>query len=219
MAPSGYYESFVTWVGGNLLFSDFLESDQRVPFLTFRMPRLVLNSLNMDESEDNFALYAPSVEFWIALKVVRSCVIITKFVVDEHGIVIFAHQSLQNNIQLLVIWSFISVILSWIMYKFIILPRKKFAKKKKDQQKNGGNLDMTLYFVGFGLIMPICVWWPYYEIRVFHIQNKVLKFATTLGPITTFVSFPRVDKMGMNGVISILYINSLVLYFLSVSGF
>ena len=60
------------WVGHNLLFSDIIESDQRVPCIIFTVPPSILHRFGIEDHDDNkFGLLAPCVEFWIALVVVR----------------------------------------------------------------------------------------------------------------------------------------------------
>jgi hypothetical protein len=61
------------WIGENLLFSSILESDDRVPCVTFVMPRSIVAMLHIlkegeEEEEDmRFGLLLPRIEFWIAL--------------------------------------------------------------------------------------------------------------------------------------------------------
>lgn len=53
--PSSILQSIGTWVGHNLLFSEALESDQRLPRLTFTI------------GGGRYGVLAPSLHFWLAL--------------------------------------------------------------------------------------------------------------------------------------------------------
>jgi hypothetical protein len=67
------------WIGENLLFSSVLESDDRVPCVTFIMPRSIVAMLHIlkegDDVEESlrFGLLLPRIEFWIALVSVSQC--------------------------------------------------------------------------------------------------------------------------------------------------
>ena len=63
--------SFGEWVGRNLLFSDVLESDTRVPCMTFAINANFLKLIGVDRGDTKFGLLAPRIEFWIALVTVR----------------------------------------------------------------------------------------------------------------------------------------------------
>jgi hypothetical protein len=63
--------SFGEWVGRNLLFSDVIESDKRVPCIIFTVPANIVNWFGVDHVGNKFGLLAPRIEFWIALVMVR----------------------------------------------------------------------------------------------------------------------------------------------------
>ena len=65
--------SFGTWVGQNLFFSDTLESDTRKPRMIFSMPKIILQTLHMEDDggENKFGILIPYLEFWIAMVMVR----------------------------------------------------------------------------------------------------------------------------------------------------
>lgn len=63
--------SFGEWVGRNLLFSDVLESDKRLPCMTFTINANILKLFGVDRGGNRFGLLAPRIEFWIALVMVR----------------------------------------------------------------------------------------------------------------------------------------------------
>ena len=56
--------TFGKWVGQNLLFTEVLESDDRVPCMIFSMPEFIINVFHI---EDKFGVLVPYLEFWIAL--------------------------------------------------------------------------------------------------------------------------------------------------------
>ena len=65
--------SFGTWVGHNLFFSDTLESDTRKPCMIFSMPKIILQTLHLEDDggENKFGILIPYLEFWIAMVMVR----------------------------------------------------------------------------------------------------------------------------------------------------
>ncbi len=63
-------ESICKWIGDNLLFAEFLESDQRSPMITFQIPGLLTKSVGMGSGK--LGVVAPSIQFWFAIAVVRS---------------------------------------------------------------------------------------------------------------------------------------------------
>mmetsp|Transcript_23540 Transcript_23540/g.49700 ORF Transcript_23540/g.49700 Transcript_23540/m.49700 type:complete len:461 (-) Transcript_23540:21-1403(-) len=144
--------SICKWIGGNVLFSELLESDQRSPLITFQIPELITKFLGMGSGK--LGVVAPSIQFWLAIAVI------------------------------LAIWILVSLVISLVSYHFIILPRK--LRKKSDDNKSEDIFEITPYLIGFGLLMPFCVMFPFYEVKYFNIQNKVIRFICTLGPITAF---------------------------------
>lgn len=128
-------QSIGSWVGHNLLYSEQLAYDQRLPCLTFTI------------AGKNYGLLAPSLQFWLAL---GTC---------------------------LLLGAIYSTILSFVMYKFIILLRKK--------QQAHASVSSTALLIGFGFIMPLCVIYPYYGIHFFRIKNKVIKFLFGIASLTT----------------------------------
>jgi hypothetical protein len=65
--------SFGEWVGRNILFSDVIDSDKRVPCMTFTVPANILHWFGVDHGGNKFGFLAPRIEFWIALVMVREC--------------------------------------------------------------------------------------------------------------------------------------------------
>jgi hypothetical protein len=133
---SSILQSIGRWVGHNLLYSEAIESDQRLPCLTFTI------------GGGTYGFLAPSLQFWLAL---GTC---------------------------LLLGAIYSAILSCLMYKFIILPRKSSSSKA-----NSSNT--TSLLIGFGFIMPLCVIYPYYGIHFFLIKNKIIKFLFGTASLTT----------------------------------
>lgn len=146
-------EAFGKWVGDHLLFSELLEADKRTPCMIFSMPEFMLTLFKMDDSGGNqFGLLVPRLEFWIALPMT------------------------------MLLGAVFSSCMSCIMYKFIVLPRRK-----NKNQKNEQNVEyMTPFLVGFGVVMPLCALCPYYLLRYFHIKNKTIKFLNGTAQLTTF---------------------------------
>ena len=72
-------------------------------------------------------------------------------------------------------------LISCIIYYFIILPRKN-EKNNNAQLQNS----ITPYLIGYGVIMPICVFSPYYGLRYFYIKNKMMKFFAGIAQLTSF---------------------------------
>lgn len=152
--------SFGTWVGHNLLFSQVLEADIRLPCMTFSVPNYFMNLFYMDNGDggNEFGLIAPRIEFWIAMTVT------------------------------LTIGALFSTCLSCIIYHFIILPRKQH-KINKDEKRNQNHLEsssMTPLIVGFGIVMPLCALSPYFIVRYFLIKNKIIKFLIGSSQVTSF---------------------------------
>eukprot|EP01082_Thalassiosira_pseudonana_P012475 g11148.t1 g11148 contig5:209700-211461(+) len=149
--------SIADWIGHNLLFSDYLESDQRTPIVTFSIPQSLLPGSLEGSEATSLGLLAPSIEFWIALAM---C---------------------------LLIGSCFNVVLSCITYQFIVLRRKKYNEaneRSKDKDVSGGLT--SIYLVGFGLIMPVCAVIPYYLIQLLGLKNKILKFFFGVQMVTAF---------------------------------
>mmetsp|Transcript_10348 Transcript_10348/g.15716 ORF Transcript_10348/g.15716 Transcript_10348/m.15716 type:complete len:440 (+) Transcript_10348:68-1387(+) len=132
-----------SWIGHNLLYSEVLESDQRLPCLTFTIA-----------GYGTYGLLAPSLQFWLAL---GTC---------------------------LVLGAIYSAILSCVMYKFIILPRKLHSQSSSSKS-NEYHSTSTSLLIGFGVIMPLCVIYPYYGIHFLLIKNKVIKFLFGIASLTT----------------------------------
>mmetsp|Transcript_365 Transcript_365/g.779 ORF Transcript_365/g.779 Transcript_365/m.779 type:complete len:436 (-) Transcript_365:2568-3875(-) len=137
---SSSLQSIGSWIGHNLLYSEVLESDQRLPCLTFTIA-----------GYGTYGLLAPSLQFWLAL---GTC---------------------------LVLGAIYSAILSCVMYKFIILPRKLHSQSSKSKYHSTS----TSLLIGFGVIMPLCVIYPYYGIHFLLIKNKVIKFLFGIASLTT----------------------------------
>ena len=140
--PPTSLQSIGSWVGHNLLYSEQLAYDQRLPCLTFTI------------AGKNYGLLAPSLQFWLAL---GTC---------------------------LLLGAIYSTVLSFVMYKFIILPRKK-QTSAHHQNASTTTTSSTALLIGFGFIMPLCVIYPYYGIHFFRIKNKVIKFLFGIASLTT----------------------------------
>ena len=140
---SSSLQSIGSWIGHNLLYSEVLESDQRLPCLTFTIA-----------GYGTYGLLAPSLQFWLAL---GTC---------------------------LVLGAIYSAILSCVMYKFIILPRKLHSQSSSSKS-NEYHSTSTSLLIGFGVIMPLCVIYPYYGIHFLLIKNKVIKFLFGIASLTT----------------------------------
>lgn len=82
----------------------------------------------------------------------------------------------------LVIGSLFSTCISCITYQFIVFPRKEHTKKQGKQE----NQPITPFLVGFGIIMPLCAFSPYYGLRYFLIKNKLIKFLAGVAQLTSF---------------------------------
>lgn len=139
------------WVGHYLLFSDILESDKRVPYLTFT-PANFLRWFGIQDCVDTtiiFGLLMPSIEFWTCLIVI------------------------------LLMGAIFASCCCYIMYHYIVLPRKQATKL-------GVQLTMTPFIIGFGIIMPFCAVSPYYILRYFGIRNKLMKFLAATTQLTLF---------------------------------
>lgn len=134
MSSSSSMQSIGRWIGNNILYSEALASDQRLPCITFSI------------AGSRYGLLAPSLQFWLAL---GTC---------------------------LLLGAIYSTVLSCIMYKFIIFPRK---------QQQHPDTSTTSLLVGFGFIVPLCVIYPYYGIHFFLIKNKVIKFLFGIASLTT----------------------------------
>ena len=145
------------WVGHYLLSSDLLESDKRVPYLTFT-PANFLRWFGIEDFVDKtivFGLLVPSIEFW-------TCLII-----------------------ILIMGAMFASICCYVMYHYIVLPRKQATKL-------GIDLDMTPFIIGFGFIMPFCAVSPYYILRYFGIRNKLMKFLAATTQLLYSSDAPRV---------------------------
>jgi hypothetical protein len=57
-------------IGEALLSSTYLESDTRIPFVTFSIPSFIGSTLGLDENV-KLGLVMASLKFWIALVMVR----------------------------------------------------------------------------------------------------------------------------------------------------
>jgi hypothetical protein len=139
------------WVGHYLLFSNILESDKRVPYLTFT-PANFLRWFGIEDFVDKtivFGILVPSIEFW-------TCVIV-----------------------ILIMGAMFASGCCYVMFHYIVLPRKKATKL-------GVDLDMTPFIIGFGFIMPFCAVSPYYILRYFGIRNKLMKFLAATTQLTLF---------------------------------
>ena len=94
------HSSFGKWVGHYLLFSDSLESDKRVPYLTFT-PANFLHWFGIQDFVDTsivFGLLVPSIEFWTCLIVI------------------------------LLMGAIFASCCCYIIYHYIVLPRKQATK-------------------------------------------------------------------------------------------
>ncbi|KAL3810513.1 hypothetical protein ACHAXA_005655 [Cyclostephanos tholiformis] len=145
--------SFGEWVGRNLLFSDVIESDKRVPCIIFTVPANIVNWFGVDHVGNKFGLLAPRIEFWIAL------------------------------VMVLIMGAIFSTCMSFVMYHFIVLPRKQMHKRKGRNIVDSG---ITPYLIGFGVIMPICAVLPYYYMKYFCIRSKIIKFLAACAQLTLF---------------------------------
>jgi hypothetical protein len=77
--------SIADWIGHNLLFSDYLESDQRTPIVTFSIPQSLLPGSLEGSEATSLGLLAPSIEFWIALAMV-SCLVLIDLCLRLHHV-------------------------------------------------------------------------------------------------------------------------------------
>lgn len=183
MSPSNDIMNFGQWVGHNLLFSEVLETDNRTPCFIFSVPNTVLKMLRMDAGGNKFGVLAPAIEFWIALIMVRGQdSIINGSVCDVlftlH--ILFHHTFFTLHLKTLVIGGLFNLLVSCIIYQFIVLPQKQ------SNQKGRKNESMAPFIVGFGIIMPLCVVTPYYAVRYFCIKSKIIKFLTGVAQVLTF---------------------------------
>lgn len=136
--PAALFQPIGSWIGHNLLYSESIESDQRIPCFTFTAIE-----------GGKYGLLAPSLRFWLATIVVLS------------------------------LGAIYGATLSCVMYQFIILPRKK------QNSRQSSSLSLSSQLIGFGIIMPLCVVYPYYGIRFFLIKNIMMKFFFGIASITT----------------------------------
>ncbi|KAL7545405.1 hypothetical protein ACHAWF_008754 [Thalassiosira exigua] len=97
------FEAVGRFVGDYLLFSDFLESDQRTPCVTFSLPDSVLRLLRMEGGGNEFGLLAPRLEFWIAM--IAAIGLLAAF----------------------------NTLVSCVIYQCIVLPQKQTNMKKDKQ--------------------------------------------------------------------------------------
>ena len=63
------------------------------------------------------------------------------------------------------------VLLSTLVYKYIILKRKKGY--------------YTTFIITYAIVIPICISFPFVLIEVFDVRNALLRFCLTLTPITS----------------------------------
>ena len=84
----------------------------------------------------------------------------------------------------LILGAIYGTILSCVMYQLIILPRKRQKKYHQDNH-NHHQPSSTSLLIGFGILIPLCVIYPYYGIHYFLIKNKVVKFFFGLASLTT----------------------------------
>ena len=69
----------------------------------------------------------------------------------------------------LILGAIYGTILSCVMYQLIILPRKR--QKKYHQHNHHHQPSSTSLLIGFGILIPLCVIYPYYGIHYFQIKH------------------------------------------------
>jgi hypothetical protein len=146
------------YIGETLLFSTYLESDIRPSLLTFSIPPFITRALLGDGHQNaKIGLIMLSYKFWISL------------------------------IMVVLIGSAFNLVVAIASYYFIVLPRKRREQRhKKDGKDSNINSGIMTYLFGFGVVMPVAVYYPYFCIPIFGIRNKVLKFFFGVQSITTF---------------------------------
>ncbi len=85
--------------------------------------------------------------------------------------------------KVLIMGAIFSTCMSFVMYHFIVLPRKQMHKRKGRNIVDSG---ITPYLIGFGVIMPICAVLPYYYMKYFCIRSKIIKFLAACAQLTLF---------------------------------
>ena len=172
-------ESFGEWIGRKLLFSDVIESDKRVPCITFTVPAKILLLFGAEQGGNKFGLMAPCIEFWIALVMVRDHLTIPFYILSSCPF--FNWRCCSAKV--LVMGAIFSTCVSFVIYRCIVLPRKQMHKRKVG---NCVASMMTPYLIGFGVIMPICALLPYYSMKYFCIRSKIIKFLAARAPQILF---------------------------------
>ena len=170
---SGSFGSFGEWVGRNLLFSDVLESDTRVPKLPQIDWRRPWRHQVWVARTENRVLDCPG----------HGERAIDYFRKQSLLILLFSFEDAVPLYKVLIMGAAFALCLSCIIYRFIVLPRKHMHTLKDKHSIDSG---MTLFLIGFGLIMPICAILPYYLMRYFKIRNKIIKFLAASVQLTFF---------------------------------
>jgi hypothetical protein len=116
----------------------------------------------------------------------------------------FVFQLTHTHHQTLIMGAIYSSVISCIIYRWIILPRKERRRRRmnKEQEENNSNnsikngtttttttinvITPSPYLVGFGIVMPLCAVSPYYYLRYFGIKNKIIKFLAGVAQLTSF---------------------------------
>ena len=88
-----------------------------------------------------------------------------------------------------------------VIYKYIVQRRRLIKKEKSDTLKAGTaqplrpmySLPLDSYMLGWGVIVPMAILFPYPMLRFLQIQNRVIKMA--LGTSTFIVAFRCIEAM------------------------
>ena len=114
------------------------------------------NPIIIFKSSKTLALHPPNTEFWLQV------------------------------VTLYIIQSIFGLLLATMIYKFIIQKRISFCNQ--NDKKNNKNvsplshLGLKELFIGYGIIIPIAIMFPYRIIDYFDIKNRTLRFSLVCLP-------------------------------------
>ena len=148
------------YIGETLLFSTYLEEDNRTPFVTFPFPTFIASSFGQDANA-KLGIVMASLEFWIAL------------------VVVMLIGSIFNIFVAVLSYRF-------IVLPRRCQDRRNYKKDGQDTANDHRTGSMTPYLFGFGVIMPLASMYPYLCIPLFGVKNKMLKFFFGVQSLTTF---------------------------------
>lgn len=106
----------------------------------------------------------------------------------EIGLIMLSLDFWISLLVVVLIGSAFNLAVAIVSYYFIVLPRKRTQQRhKKDDGKDSiANARIMPYLIGFGVVMPLAVYYPFCCIPIFGVRNKVLKFFFGVQSITTF---------------------------------